>query len=316
LKRFLELLPAGFEPPAGPVAVGWSGGADSTALLLALKAAGCAVHAWHVDHAWRDESAAEAELLARRAVAWGIPFDAARVASPSGRNREAEARRLRYEQFIRWGGQQGVRQLFLAHHAEDQAETVFLRLLQGAGVGGCRGMQSGRELHGLLVRRPLLAVRRSEIEECLCQTGVEWLEDASNQDLTLKRNHIRYMVFPSMQAAGVDPVQLFDRWSRQAVRLADTLQEEVDRVAMAEGNDDVRLPWDAWQASAPAVRARLLQMMAGRLFGDGVTPGRRHILLAESWTRAGGTGGLDLSGCRLERCAGSLHLRRSAAILR
>jgi len=315
-KLFRELLPATFEAPAGPVAVGWSGGADSTALLLALKAVGCDVRAWHVDHAWRAESAAEAGLLARRAAGWEIPFDTVRVASPSGRNREAEARLRRYEQFARWGRQQGIRQLFLGHHAEDQAETVFLRLLQGAGAGGCRGMQGARELHGLVVVRPLLAVRRASITDSLQQAGVDWLEDASNRDLTLKRNHIRYAVFPAMQAAGVDPVDLFGRWSRQAARIADALQGEVDGVAMAVHANDVRLSWNAWQTSSPAVRARLLQAMAGSLFGAGVTPGRRHIQLAQAWTEAGGRGGLDLSGCRLERRAGSLHLCRPTAILR
>ncbi|HXH71907.1 MAG TPA: tRNA lysidine(34) synthetase TilS [Mariprofundaceae bacterium] len=313
---FQALLPAGFEVPAEPVAVGWSGGADSTALLLALQAAGADVRAWHVDHAWRPESAAECEMLAERAKAWGIACHAARLAVPAGRNREAEARHGRCRQFAAWGAEQGVRRLFLGHHREDQAETVFLRLLQGSGVAGCRGMHAVREMAGLSIERPLLAVHRTTLVAALRNTGVGWLEDGSNGDLTLKRNHIRCTVFPAMRRAGVEPTELFTRWALQAERLTGELETAAAAALLETGNGQVRIGWKAWQESSPAVRARLLQRMTSGLFGDGITPGRRHILLAESWTQAGGYGGLDLSGCRLERVNSSLHLRPAGAMLR
>lgn len=311
-----SLLPAGYLLPTGPVAVGWSGGADSTALLLALQAAGADVRAWHVDHAWRLESAAECGRLAEQARVWGIPFHASRLATPAGRNREADARQGRYRQFVIWGAEQGVDRLFLGHHREDQAETVFLRLLQGSGVTGCRGMLPVREMSGLSIERPLLNVCRATIIAALRQAGIDWLEDASNRDLTLKRNHIRRKVFPAMRRAGVEPAELFGRWAIQAGRLAGELEAVAISTPLEAGEGEVRIGWKAWQASSPAVRARLLQLMTSRLFGDGATPGRRHILLAESWTRAGGAGGLDLSGCRLERVGGGLHLRRASAMLR
>lgn len=311
-----ELLPDDWSVPPEPVAVGWSGGADSTALLLALQAAGADVRAWHVDHAWRPESAAEGAQLADRARRWGIPFHAVRLDAPSGRNREAEARRARWRQFAIWAEAQQVRKLMLGHHRNDQAETVFMRMLQGAGVAGCRGMHRQRERDHLRVERPLLDVDRAAIESSLRQAGIDWLEDPSNNDLSLQRNHVRCRVFPQMAASGVDPVGLFCRWSAQAGRIAAELESAAETAPLDLGDDAVRISWNDWQASIPPVRARLLQRMTARLFGEGATPGRRHILLAESWTRQGGRGGLDLSGCRLERRRGNLHLKRAGAMLR
>ena len=310
------LLGNGWVVPSEPVAVGWSGGADSTALLLALKATGTDVRAWHVDHAWHPESAAECRYLAGLARQWGIPFFAARLDLPAGRNREGEARRGRYQQFAGWSEAQRIGRLFLGHHRNDQAETVFLRMLQGAGVAGCRGMPGCRRQGHLTIERPLLDIDRQRIETALREAGVDWLEDASNSDLSLLRNHIRHRVFPSMRAAGTDPVDLFCRWSQQANRIAAELEKATKTTPVDTLGDRVRVGWNDWLNSAPAVRARLLQQMTSQLFGEGTTPGRRHIELAETWTRHGGHGGLDLSGCRLERVRGNLHLRRSDAMLR
>lgn len=127
------------------LAVGYSGGADSTALLLALAGRGHEVVAWHVDHGWHAGSSAVADSLQVRAAAWGIEFHQLRVQLQSDRNREAEARKARFEQFSIWAGEQGIQTLCLAQQRNDQAETVCMRMLQGAGPAGCAGMrQIGR----------------------------------------------------------------------------------------------------------------------------------------------------------------------------
>jgi len=300
------------------VAVGWSGGADSTALLLALRAAGYRVHAWHVDHAWRDTSADEALVLAKSAKNWGIPFSSVRLASAPESNREAKARHARYTQFEKWAGQQGVSTLCLAHHRDDQAETVCMRLLQGAGAGGCRGMQRQRMLGTLRIVRPLLHVSGLELRLALQRAGVNWLEDSSNSDMTVWRNRIRHRLFPAVRQAGVLPDELFLRWQKQAEKLTARLDVAADMVMNsgnvhvsenpAEATNQVTLRWRNWAACSPAVRARILQKMIARLLGAGVTPGRRHILLVEQWTNRNGRGGLDLSRCRLQRKSTHLHL--------
>ncbi len=307
-------------PLSDDVAVGWSGGADSTALLLALQARGYRVHAWHVDHAWRDASADEASHLAEVAEQWGIPFSSARLTSVPETNREAAARHARYTQFERWAGQHGISTLCLAHHRDDQAETVCMRLLQGAGAGGCRGMQGQRMLGMLRIVRPLLHVPGLELRIALQQAGVGWLEDSTNSEMSVWRNRIRHRLFPAVRQANVLPEELFLRWQQQAEQLTVRLDAAADMV-MNSGNakeskdsknpaemPQVSLRWQSWAVCGSAVRARVLQKMMIRLLGAGVTPGRRHILLAEKWTNQNGRGGLDLSRCRLQRKRAYLHL--------
>jgi len=299
------------------VAVGWSGGVDSTALLLALQSRGQRVHAWHVDHAWRDTSADEALHLAEIAGKWGIPFSSARLTSAPETNREAAARHARYAQFECWAGQQGISTLCLAHHRDDQAETVCMRLLQGAGAGGCRGMQRQRMLGTLRIVRPLLHVPGLELRLALQRTGIKWLEDPSNSDISIWRNRIRHRLFPAIRQADMLPEELFLRWQQQAEQLTNRLDTAANMV-MNSGNANesknpeemfqVSLRWQSWVACGSAVRARVLQKMMARLLGSGVTPGRRHILLAEKWTNQNGRGGLDLSRCRLQRRRAYLHL--------
>ena len=300
------------------LAVGWSGGADSTALLLALQAVGYQVHAWHVDHAWHETSADETLILAEMAERWGIPFSSFRLVSAPEANREAKARHARYAQFNVWAGQQGISTLCLAHHRDDQAETVCMRLLQGAGAGGCRGMQMQRMLGALQIVRPLLHVSGLELRIALQQAGVGWLEDPSNLDMSIWRNRVRHRLFPAVRLAGIIPEELFLRWQQQAEILASRLDAAADMV-MKSGNARVSenqehatkqasLRWHAWSACGSAVRARVLQKMMVQVFGAGVTPGRRHILLVEQWTNQNGRGGLDLSRCRLQRKRANLHL--------
>ncbi len=292
------------------VAVGWSGGADSTALLLALRAAGHQPEAWHVDHGWRDGSADEAAVLGDIARQWGVPFRSQRLVA-AGRNREAAARAGRLAQFRSWSEEAGIDTLCLAHHRNDQAETVCMRLLQGAGPGGCCGMRRERIMDGLRIVRPLLHVSARELRAALAAAGIAWLEDPSNRDMSIWRNRIRHRLFPAIAAAGYQPETLFLRWRGQAGRIAGLLDAAVDallaHVTVAER--ELRMPWSLWRDCAPAVRARALQRCMALLLGDGATPGRRHILLVEAWTEKSGHGGLDLSRCRIERRGAQLYLR-------
>jgi len=292
----------------GKLAVGFSGGIDSTALLLSLHGTGHEVVAWHVDHGWRADSAGEADDLGRRMRLWGIEFYSARPGAASARNREAVARKARYAQFLCWAMDQGVTTLCLAHHRDDQAETVCMRMLQGSGVVGCAGMKPERTLNHLHIVRPLLQVPKSALQAALRQAGVGWLEDASNQDTSLMRNHIRYDLFPEMRRIGVDPTILFGRWQQQAVRLAVLLGTRASIAEIQREDSMVSVSWNVWRKMPGPVRACVLQRMTSILFGEGVVLGRRHIELAELWLAKGGHGGIDLSRCRLWHRSEGLHL--------
>jgi tRNA(Ile)-lysidine synthase len=292
--------------------VAWSGGADSTALLICMHELGLAPRAWHVDHGWHADSSAQANLLRCKAEAWRIPFFCTRISASGKSNREALARQARYAAFEQWAAEQGVSLLCLGHHADDQAETVFLRLLQGSGVIGLQGMAESRQAGSLQLLRPLLGVPRHEIEQALNRAGVDWLEDSSNADQSLLRNRIRHRDFPAMRRAGFEPREWFARLARQAGRVADQLQPRVDEVAVRKSMDGVAVDWIVWSALSSPVRALLLQRMVVSLFGEGRVLGRRHLLLVERWTGQGGRGGLDLSRCRLARRKSEVRLTVAA----
>lgn len=302
------------------IAVAWSGGADSTALLMLLKDAGHAVQAWHVDHGWQPSSADVASSLALQAKAWHIPFFCKRIEKPQ-RNLEAEARQGRYAAFAALAEEQACYDLALGHHAGDQAETVCMRLLQGAGVAGCQGMRVCRQQGDLRLWRPLLGVSRSKIEDWLQARGIAWLDDPSNADTLIWRNKIRKRLFPAMQKVGVEPELLFLRWQKQAEQVQQqiVLQAQAVEVMKHSLNDDVfcAMNWQGWLEQRAPVRAYLLQQMIGLLFADGRVFGRRHILAIEAWREHGGHSWLNLSRCCLYRegnglqlCQGKTSLRR------
>jgi len=298
------------------VAVAWSGGVDSTALLLALHTLGHQVYAWHIDHAWHAASERHGRYLQRQADVWGIPFCTARVSiAPTG-NREAEARRARMNQFVSWSDQHQIYHLCLGHHREDQAETVCLRLLQGSGVSGCRGMTYERQFNGLHLLRPLLHIPKSELEGVLRRVGVGWLKDPSNEDASLWRNRVRQQLFPQMREAGMEPVSLFLRWQHQAERVFSLLERQMNGISLNLNHGVVSVNFTDFASISPAVRALLLQRMMGMLMGEGKVLGRRHIDLVERWLLQGAHGGLDLTRCRMQRWRQSLNLSARRVSLR
>jgi tRNA(Ile)-lysidine synthetase-like protein len=301
------------------IAVAWSGGADSTALALQLKDLGFEVQLWHVDHGWHDNSADVALDLKAKALVWGVPFEL-RCIKKSSNNVESEARKGRYHAFAEIAKATQCYHLALGHHADDQAETVCMRLLQGAGVAGCCGMKTHR-IHGdVHLWRPLLTSSRQSIEYWLHDRKETWWNDPSNIDTKLWRNKIRHQLFPAMKAHGSKPEVLFMRWQKQA----ELLQHHI--AALAEGieikkwrENDIQvceISWQDWSEHSRSIRAYILQQLIGQLFGDGRVFGRRHIQAIEAWRKQGGNGWLNLSGCCLYReeeglqlCQGKVSLR-------
>jgi len=173
-------------------------------------------------------------------------------------------------------------------------------------------MRPMRRMGEVVVLRPLLHLSRAALRRVLRMAAVTWIEDPSNLDTGIWRNRIRHQLFPAIHARGIDPVALFLRWgaaAQQVVRALDAAADQAVQGQWQTGDDWVSLPWSVWQQATPALRARILQMWMAALFGEGVTPGRRHIRLVEGWTAAGGRGGLDLSRCRLYRRGSELYLR-------
>jgi len=240
---FLGPLAAGL--PRGhdwsfPGLVAVSGGADSVALLVGLvrlepaAAAGRLVVA-HADHGLRAESAVDLAFVAGLAADLGLRFVSRRLAvagSGGGEGLEARARRLRYAFLAEAAHEVGARQVFVAHTADDQAETILHRILRGTGVSGLAGMRRSRQLaDGVALVRPLLRVPRAAGRAFLEIAGQTWREDASNADLGRSRNFLRHELLPRC-TAGPYPAaaEAVVRLGSQAAEVADALASAADRL--------------------------------------------------------------------------------------
>ena len=215
------------------VLVGVSGGADSVALLHALLALrphlGLTLHVLHVNHALRAEADSEAAFVESLGLRWGVPVMVERVhvGAEPGESLEAQARRQRYAAFAKQARALGASRVALGHTADDQAETVLMRLLEGAGPRGLAGIPPVRSCF----IRPLIEIRRREIEAELEGAGLAWVEDPSNRDPKFLRNRIRHDLLPFL-AASYNP-RISEALCRAAA-LARGLVEDVERLAAHE----------------------------------------------------------------------------------
>jgi tRNA(Ile)-lysidine synthase len=213
--------------PGERLLVAFSGGGDSTALLLALArlapARGWRLQAAHLDHGLDPGSALRAENAAALAAALGVRCVVARrrVRRQPGESVEEAARRVRYRFLESLRRRLGARYVVTAHHADDQAETVLLRLLYGSGLAGLAGI---RPVNGNVVR-PLLGMRRAELRAAVLAAGLSPLVDPTNDDLRLARNRVRRHLLPLLEAAEGDEPPLADRLASLAARAAGAAAE-------------------------------------------------------------------------------------------
>ena len=147
----------------------------------------------------RPESDADALWISGLCRAWGVPLRTVRLSRVPGS--ETEARTLRYRAFRREARRIGARRLLLAHHAEDQAETVLFRILRGTGPRGLAGIPPVRPLGSGVVIRPLLSLPGVEVERWARRAGLRPRVDPSNQDLSHRRNWIRHHLLPALEAS-------------------------------------------------------------------------------------------------------------------
>jgi tRNA(Ile)-lysidine synthase len=238
------------------VTCAFSGGADSTALIVLAKAAGCIVTAVHVDHGIRPAAAAEAARAGAIAVTVGVPIRRIELTLKDGPNLEARAREARRE-VLPTGALTG-------HTADDQAETVLINLMRGAGTLGLAGIRPGPT-------KPILGLRRAETL-ALCSTlGLDVVDDPSNADPRFIRNRVRHELIPLLDdIAGRDVTALLARAAELVgddAALLDELAQAVDPTdAKAVAAADPRLArraLRAWLAAGgyPPDRATVERVM-------------------------------------------------------
>jgi tRNA(Ile)-lysidine synthase len=200
-----ERAMAAFEPAHWPLAVGFSGGADSTALLAASASRWPGhVVAFHVHHGLQ----AAADDFERHCLAvcerLGVPLVVHRIDArhAPGDSPEDAARRARYEAFAEMARSESagadVTSIALGHHADDQVETLLLALSRGAGLPGLAAMPAHARRNGLDIYRPLLAVPGADMREWLAARQLSWIEDPTNADARYTRNRIRSVLLPAL----------------------------------------------------------------------------------------------------------------------
>ena len=257
------LLPPNFQPSL-PLAVAYSGGADSTALLLAcvLKWPG-QVRAIHIHHGLQDAADQFAKHCQQLCEQLQVPLLLCKVNAKhdAGQSPEDAARRARYsalsEAVHTHPDLKGVKDVALAQHADDQVETLLLALSRGAGLPGLASMPAQWSREGLQWHRPLLNVPGAKLREYLTQAQVAWVEDPTNQDEQFTRNRIRAQLLPVLEQAFP---QFRETFARSASHAAEA-QEILNEVAAADLASVL-------ESDSPAIKAL-----------QGLSPARQSLVL-------------------------------------
>jgi tRNA(Ile)-lysidine synthase len=262
---------AAYLDPDQPVLAAVSGGADSLALLHLCLALRQPVVAATLDHGLRgDQGAADARYTEALAVTWGAAcvrgaVDVRRLAGEWGIGIEAAARRARYDFLADAARQRGIAVILTAHHADDQAETVLMRLLRGTGIDGLTAMEPMSAVPGhsdLRLLRPLLAIPKADLRAYCAEQGIEPREDATNADTDYLRNRVRLDLLPYLRA--VSP-----QIDRHLAQLAEIARHE---------NSLIAAELEAWVQQAAVIGAARVTM-ARRDFLSAPTALRRRFIV-------------------------------------
>ena len=300
-------------PPMPRYRVAFSGGADSLALLHALAAsrealAPARIDAIHVHHGLHPEADAWADACGAACAGLGLDLEVVRVdARPGpGESPEAAARAARYRAMAeRLGAGEAV---CTGHHRRDQAETLLLQLLRGAGPAGLAGMPSRAPLGAGWLLRPLLDTSSAALRDYLGARGIDWIEDPGNADPRFDRSFLRHEIMPRLAA----------RWPGVERTLARAAAHQADSAAMAEAlaRLDLETAGDpatgtlscAAVAALPAPRAR--HLLRSWLAARGLpAPGAAHLeqVLAGLSAREDATPVVSWPGAEVRRHRDRLH---------
>ena len=276
--------------PAGSWAGGVSGGADSVALLSLLRTrSDVSLRVVHLDHQTRQGASAEdARFVQMLAKQWGVPCEVARLdqvmseISDTPKNRSALFRAARLALFRRVVSERRLVGVLLAHHADDQAETILLRLLRGSGYTGLAGMSARTTIGELVILRPMLDVSRQALRDHLREIGQTWREDQSNRSMQYARNRVRLLLEKSPQVA--QALIELGRESRALRRWANQLPDPPEGMPLRALQDLpsilARQQARKWLTSRGVPAKELLPAVLDRLIAmacDRATPARQQF---------------------------------------
>ena len=222
--------PTGTKAPPTQLAVAFSGGLDSTVLLHAtIKAHGKKnVHAFHVHHGIQKEAdqwQAHCKAVSKK---FGCHFDTQNVKLNKLSNIESQARNLRYEALTQMCQAHKIQDLLLAHHLDDQAETVLIQLMRGAGLPGLSAMPQVKSKELIHLWRPFLNMRRKDLEIYAKEHQLTWIEDPSNQDESYRRNAIRKTILPTLEKFQEGAIENLSRSAKHLGEAQELLNQLAD----------------------------------------------------------------------------------------
>ena len=314
--------------------VGVSGGADSLALLHLLwqRLGAERLVVAHLNHGLRLEADDDVRFVMDTAVSWHIPFitekkDVTEAADAWQLSLEAAGRWARYEFFARQAARVGATAVAVAHHADDQAETILLHLLRGSGSAGLRGMVPVSQVPGaekLPLLRPFLRIHRDEIEAYCARHGLNPRQDSSNDDVQFTRNRIRHELLPLLKT--YNP-QISARLQQLAIITADDyaaqqatvnqiwaklVSRQGDGWLMLDRHLFVKLPV-AWQRLVLRQVVERLRPYHSEISFQTIEQARSLILKKQSGTAASLPGGLLMQVAAAEIVFGDAAANRQAA---
>ena len=299
-------------PKGGRIVVAVSGGADSVALLHALHSLQVTERYWlhiiHVDHALRTTSHEDAAFVQALGKRWHIPVtierhDVAARCAEAGWSLEDGARRIRYDCFLSVARRHSASHVALAHTADDQAETVLMRLMRGTGLMGLGAIPIQRQLdEAVEVVRPLLDVWRRDIVDYLHAHRLTYRDDATNQDQRFVRNRIRHQLIPLLEReynpeikGALTQLAEQSRWDYSYLQAA--AERQWKRLTKISQAHQVAITIRPFLRQPKALQRQLLRRAIQRLRGDLTRFEFRHWLEAERLFRERPVGTrLDLPG--------------------
>lgn len=306
--------------PPERLGIAVSGGSDSTALLFLLadlgRKYGIELHALTVNHGLRPGAVAEIVHVAGQCAALGIAHHILRWRDWDGTgNKQDAARRARYALMSAWARDAGVQTVALGHTADDQAETVLMRLARGSGVDGLTAMVPRRIQQGLVWIRPLLETRREVLRDYLRKQEISWCEDPSNQDSRYERVRVREAL-KQLAPLGIDTESL-GQVAFNMSRARDALDWQsflVAREMVQVRAGAIAIDWRGYRTLPDEIARRLLVNALKWIGGSEYPPRRRAVFGVIATLKQ--TPSATLDGCMIRRIDDTLWIFRELHAVR
>ncbi|MFZ5646090.1 MAG: tRNA lysidine(34) synthetase TilS [Bacillota bacterium] len=275
--------------PGDTVLAGVSGGADSVALLHLLnrlkEELGLKLYAGHLNHMFRGEEAeGDARLVESLSREWDIPLVSEKFNVPEYLKNcclspQEGAREVRYRFFQKTAARLGANRIALGHHADDQAETILLNLFRGAGLTGLSGIPPVRE--GVYIR-PLIEIRREQIEGYCRACGIPYRVDSSNLKTVYFRNRIRLELIPLLEKKYNPAVVKSLNRLAGIIRDEDACLDEIackayEEAASSRDAEKIKISLERMDCYPPAIKRRIIRIAFRELAGRGCVPTFDHI---------------------------------------